>query len=101
MKRLIILPYAEIDIKDTVIYYKEINEGLDSEFLKTIDSSFKKILKNPEAFPITKHDIRKFVVNKFSFCIYYIDRLEAVYILAIFHNKRNPKNLNKRRIKGK
>jgi plasmid stabilization system protein ParE len=99
MKRLIILPYAEIDIKDTVSYYREINEGIDEIFIKTIDASFKEILKNPDAYPIAKFDIRKFVVDKFSFCIYYIDRYEALYILAVFHDKRNPKNLYKRRVR--
>ncbi len=101
MKKLIILPFAEIDIKDTVSYYKELNDGLDGDFINAIDSSFKEILKNPEAFPIAKYDIRKFVVGKFPFCIYYIDNVDTLYILAIFHDKRNPKDWTKRRLKRK
>lgn len=99
MKRLIILPYAEIDIKETLTYYKERTEGLEKEFVNIIDSSFQYIQNNPEAFPIVKYDIRKYVVTKFEFCIYFIDREEALYIIAIFHDKRNPKDWLKRRIK--
>jgi len=34
MKRLIILPYAEIDIKDSIDYYRENTEGLERILLK-------------------------------------------------------------------
>jgi toxin ParE1/3/4 len=101
MKRLIILPYAENDIKDTLTYYNELNQGLEKEFIEIIDASFNEIIKSPDAFPKAKYDIKKFVVKKFSFCIYYIDRKEALYILAIFHDKRNPKELYKKRLKSK
>jgi plasmid stabilization system protein ParE len=101
MKKLIILPFAEIDIKDTVSYYKALSDELDKDFINNIDSSFKEILKNPEAFPIEKYDIRKFVIDKFPFCIYYIDNIDTLYVLAIFHDKRNPKDWTKRRLKRK
>ena len=100
MKRLIILPFAEIDIKETVSFYKEIGDGLEFDFIGEIDSSFIDILKNPKAFPLVKYDIRKYVMRKFSFSIYYIDRKEALFILSVFHDKRNPKDWLKRRIKG-
>lgn len=99
MKRLIILPDAEIDIKETVSYYKERTEGLEKEFVKLIDTSCHDIKNNPETFPIVKYDIRKYVVAKFEFCIYFIDRKDALYIIAVFHDKRDPKEWHKRRIK--
>ena len=98
MKRMIILPDAEIDIKETVKYYKERSKGLEKEFVKLIDSSIHDINKNPEAFPVVKYDIRKYVVTKFEFCIYFIDRIDVLYIIAVFHDKRNPKDWQKRRI---
>jgi len=98
MKRFVILPYAETDIKNTINFYKERTEGLEKDFIKVIDSSFLEISKNPDAFPKIQDDIRKFVVRKYSFCIYYIDRSEAFYILAVFHDRRNPKNWHKRRL---
>ncbi len=100
MKRLIILPYAEKDINESITYFKEKTNGLEEVFIEQIDSSFNEILNNPEAFPIAKYDIRKFVINKFPFCIYYIERDNALYILAVFHDKRNPKDWYKRKLKN-
>jgi plasmid stabilization system protein ParE len=99
MRRLIVLPFAEIDIKETVSYFSSVRDDLDHDFIEAIDSSFQEILSNPEAFPIAKYDIRKFVMVKFPFCIYFIERREAVYILSVFHDKRNPREWQKRKLK--
>ncbi|HEY5510404.1 MAG TPA: hypothetical protein VIK10_05175 [Prolixibacteraceae bacterium] len=101
VKHLIILPFAETDIKETVSYLKEVSDDLDRDFIREIDSSFFEILSNPVAFPIAKYDIRKFVMKKFSFCIYFVDRKEALYILSVFHDRRNPKDWQRRRLKNK
>ncbi len=98
MKRLVILPFAEIDLKETLDYYKEKTEGIDIVFLKEINSSFRQILKNPEIAPKYRRDIQKFVLSKFPFCIYYIDTVQVIYIFAIFHNKRNPKEWQRRKM---
>ena len=98
VKRLIILPFAETDIKETVLYLKEVSDDLDQDFINEIEFSFFEILRNPAAFPIAKYDIRKFVMPKFSFCIYFVDRKEALYILSVFHDKRNPKDWQRRRL---
>jgi len=99
VKRLIILPFAETDIKETVSYFKEVSDTLDRDFIQEIDASFFEILRNPAAFPIAKYDIRKFVMAKFPFCIYFVDREEALYIISVFHDKRNPRDWQRRRLK--
>ena len=50
VKRLIILPFAETDIKVTVSYFKEVSDALDRDFIQEIDASFFEILSNPAAF---------------------------------------------------
>jgi plasmid stabilization system protein ParE len=101
VKRLIILPFAETDIKETVSYLKEVSDDLDRDFIREIDSSFFEILSNPLAFPIARYDIKKFVMAKFSFCIYFVDRKEVLYIVSVFHDRRNPKDWQRRRLKNK
>jgi toxin ParE1/3/4 len=70
MMKLIILPYAEQDIRESTRYYKSIEEGLDKQFLKVINQAFQIILNNPHSFPIVNHDIRKFVIKDFPFNIF-------------------------------
>lgn len=98
MKRIIVLPFAEQDLKDSIEFYKQISDELKSRFISVIDSSFLDIRKNPLAFRKIKHKIRKYVVTEFPFCIFYVDESEAIYVLAVFHTKRNPGIWKKRTV---
>lgn len=97
MRKIIILPFTGQDIKDSVNHYKDQREGLDKQFLKIIDQAFRIISENPASFPIIKKRIRKFVIKDFPFCIFYLSDEEVIYILAVFHNKRNPGGWKSRR----
>ena len=90
MKRLIVLPFAELDIKDSVDYYKQVSDDLKESFIATLTTSFNNIFKNPLAYPKVKHEIRKCVISDFPFCIYFVDQVDAIFIIAVFHSKRNP-----------
>jgi plasmid stabilization system protein ParE len=99
MIKVIILPFAELDIRDSVNYYSNTEEGLDRKYLKVINHAFLLISENPLSFPIIKHNIRRFAIKKFPFNIFYVFENNTVYILAVFHTKRNPKVWKTRKIK--
>jgi len=99
MFKIIILPFAEQDIKDSFLYYSEKEEGLAKQFLSIIDQAFQIISANPLSFPFVNNPIRKFVIKNFPFNVYYIVEGDIVHILAVFHNKRNPRVLKSRKNK--
>lgn len=99
MRKIIVLPFAEQDIKDSVEYCAENQEGLGKEFLIILDQAFHYIESNPHSFPLVKNQIRKFVVKDFPFNVYYIYQEETIYILGVFHNKRDPKDWITRKLK--
>ena len=100
MRKIIILPFAERDIKESVSYYSEKDIGLEKSFLKILNQAFLVIAENPTAFPIIKSTIRKFVLKDFPFNIFYLVENDHLYVLAVFHNKRNPKILKSRKNKS-
>ncbi|MFZ4455875.1 MAG: type II toxin-antitoxin system RelE/ParE family toxin [Bacteroidales bacterium] len=91
MRKIIILPYAESDIKETITFYKEQKYNLDKTFLDVLNSSLKEIEKHTETYPIVRLKIRKYTIKKFPYSIFYSFDDEIIYILAIFHNSRNPR----------
>ena len=91
MRKIIILPFAELDIKDSVNYYANIEEGLEGKYLKVIHHAFLMISENPLSFPIVKYSIRKFALKDFPFNVFYVLEKDTIYITAVFHGKRNPK----------
>lgn len=96
MKKIIILPFAEEDIRESAEYYKDRGDGLDKQFLRVINQAFQIILISPDTFPAIYQSIRKFVIKDFPFNIFYISTKDTIYILAVFHMKRDPKKWRRR-----
>ena len=99
MIKVIILPFAERDIRDSVNNYANKEEGLEKKYLKVINHSFQLISENPLSFPIVRHKIRKLAIKDFPFNIFYVFENDSIYILAIFHTKRNPKVWKTRKLR--
>lgn len=94
--RITFHPEAETEFNEAALWYGKQGVGLDIEFLRCIDESINRILRNPESFPITHKQLRKTVVKKFPFIILYESLKDEIRIMAIFHTRRNPKNWQKR-----
>lgn len=88
---------AEVDLDKSYEYYKEENQKLADIFFNQIKLSLEKIKQNPHSFPIEYKDVRKFVVKKFPFVIYFQSHESIVKIIAIFHTSRNPEIWNERK----
>lgn len=87
------------DAKDAKAWYKEQQSGLDKQFANSIKSTILFVQRNPFAFAVRYRNIRVAFPKKFPYGIhFYIDeKNQQIIIIAITHNKRNPK-LTTRRI---
>lgn len=87
---------AEVDIDKSYDFYFQESLKVANTFFKQINLSFENIKHNPESFPIAHKDVRKFVVKKFPFVIYYRITDALILVVAIFHTSRNPEIWNER-----
>ncbi|MCP4404277.1 MAG: type II toxin-antitoxin system RelE/ParE family toxin [bacterium] len=83
-------PEAELDLQDVMQWYGNKRFGLDAEFMLCIDEALSRITRNPNLYPVELRDVRKVLVRRFPYVIYYITNAESIVILAVFHVKRNP-----------
>ncbi|MDF1546171.1 MAG: type II toxin-antitoxin system RelE/ParE family toxin [Bacteroidales bacterium] len=81
---------AEKDFDISYQYYNTENENVADNFYKHINQSFIQIQKFPATNPKVHEDVRKFVVKKFPFVIYYLLKEPIIRVIAIFHTSRNP-----------
>ena len=49
--RIIINPFAELDLKASVEFFEFQKPGLENEFIKEVDDVIKRIELNPKMFP--------------------------------------------------
>jgi len=88
--RFIIRPRAETDIQDAFDWYESEQPGLGEEFLTSLLDRLETIRSFPESCPIVYRDIRRGVVSRFPYLVFYIVGPSQVSVLAVLHQSRNP-----------
>ncbi|MDZ7736645.1 MAG: type II toxin-antitoxin system RelE/ParE family toxin [Gammaproteobacteria bacterium] len=82
---------ATEDLAEAANWYERQLSGLGNEFLDTVLSFFDSISENPHQYPIIHKDVRRALMPRFPFGVYY--RLEAEFVLVygVMHGSRNPR----------
>jgi len=74
-----------------VAWYELQQQGLGLDFLDCVDASLARIRRTPEIFPVVQGSLRRSVVERFPFSIYFEIEKREIVIHAIFGNRRDPK----------
>jgi len=94
---LIIRPEAAAELKDSFMWYEVQSNGLGYEFFRCIDATLTLINRSPLLYPEIYKNIRRALIRKFPFEIFYIIAKDRIAVLAVFHAKRNPKQWQERK----
>jgi plasmid stabilization system protein ParE len=84
---LIVRPGAERDIAEAFGWYETKKPGLGIEFVTAVEDAFSAIQQHPLAFAIVHHDVRRVLVKRFPYGIYYAIGEKGISVLACFHAK--------------
>lgn len=93
---IIIRPEAELELTENAQWYEKNLKGLGSDFLLRVDDAIESILNNPEMFPVVYKNVRRTLIHKFPYAIFYLIENNNIIVLAIFHAKRDPKTWKSR-----
>ena len=72
-------------------WYEERSAGLGSEFLLAFELQLKRLEQVPMMFPEVVHGVRRTLLPRFPYAIFYAVRGDLVHVLAVIHNARNPR----------
>lgn len=97
MSRIVFRKQAKAEFEDAGDWYERERSGLGIEFMVEIDGALARITANPQQFPYAHRDIRKAVVRRFPYCVYFRVREERIVVLAVFHTAREPAGWKHRR----
>jgi toxin ParE1/3/4 len=97
MPRFHIRPGAEADVDQAFAWYEAQREGLGLEFLTAVEAAFALITRSPDTFPKVYRDVRRVLVRKFPYAVFYTTSPEDVSVLACVHARRHPRRWQSRR----
>ena len=89
-RQFILRPRAERDIQSAYEWYESQRAGLGNEFLTGLRERLEAVRGHPESSPVIYRGIRRAVVSRFPYLIFYVARPERVTVLAVLHHARNP-----------
>jgi hypothetical protein len=93
-----ILSEAELDLDNAYVWYEFHQIGLGNKFYKSIEKSINFISQNPFSSNEVYKRVRRFIIRKFPFGIYYkvnINLLE-IQIICVLHFKRDTQLITQR-----
>lgn len=90
-RELIIRPEAEAELGEAFEWFESRVHGLGAEFLLAIDAILASIVRNPLQHPLVRKTVRRALLRRFPYEIFFVVGDQHIVILAVFHAKRNPK----------
>lgn len=94
---LIIRPEAEADVREAYGWYNEQLPGLGQELLAELDREFALLLASPEIHARVHLNMRRALLRKFPFGVFYVVEPERIVVVAILHTARSPRIWEQRR----
>src|ERR1700687_3209547 len=91
--KIILRPEAEADLSKTYLWYDEIRPGLGRDFLRSVDASLASAQRYPFSFPRTHKQIRRALLRRFPYGLFYFVHKRNIIVLACFHFKRDPQQI--------
>ncbi|MDQ3816371.1 MAG: type II toxin-antitoxin system RelE/ParE family toxin [Acidobacteriota bacterium] len=88
--RIVVRPEAAREVQEAFDWYEQRDEGLGQEFLRAADACLAGVRRNPLAFPQVHKEVRRALMRKFPYALFYLIEGESIVVVACFHAKRDP-----------
>ena len=88
--RLIYHPDAEAELLEAVEFYERRVPGLGDRLLREFDAAIAAIQDSPERWSVVVDDVRRFVMRRFPYGIYYRVERDVIRVLVVKHHSRHP-----------
>ncbi len=83
-------PDADAELAEARQWYARQREDLDIEFMECIDDALSRVVRDPDLYPIVYRNLRRAVVRRFPFAVFYEITTDEIQVIAVFHSRRDP-----------
>lgn len=88
---LIITPEAEEDLAAAGAWYDQRRAGLGDDFLLCVEDALDRIRRLPESATEVYPGVRRVVLRRFPYGVFYRVDPDQIAVLAVYHSRRDPR----------
>lgn len=81
---------AELDVAEAELWYETQRSGLGTEFHSEVSQVIDRLAETPLIYQVVYRDIRRAIVHRFPYLIWYRVLDEVVVVLACTHGRQDP-----------
>jgi len=81
---------ARAELQDALDWYGSQSQGLGEEFLAEFDQTVRRIRRFPESCPVLKGEMRRALLNRFPYGLWYAIEVDSLVVYAVAHLHREP-----------
>jgi plasmid stabilization system protein ParE len=87
---VILLPEARAEFDEAYDWHESQQPGRGEAFAEQVQQVLDRIAAMPRLHAAVFGDVRKAVVQRFPYCVYYREEASCVRVLSVFHTSRDP-----------
>jgi plasmid stabilization system protein ParE len=95
--RLVAQPQVDPDIAAAFDWYEKEQAGLGPEFLDELRAAYDRVVDGPLKYLALRSGIRRALVCRFPYAVYFAVEGEVIVVLAVLHVSRDPAEWQRRR----
>jgi len=96
VRKIIVRPEAENDIYLAIDWYEDQCAGLGQEFFQELSISIDRVIESPLIYSDIYRNIRRALLRRFPFGIYYLFNIENITVLSVLHLAMDPEKWKSR-----
>lgn len=93
---LVVHREAEADVDEAFRWYEARRVGLGREFVDEVDGAFARALEAPSTFPVAYRGLRRLVLKRFPYVVYFRELDDEVQVFGVLHGRRDRRRLRRR-----
>jgi len=79
------------DVEEAYNWYESQQAGLGAEFESALGSVLRLVEQMPEAGPVVHRDVRRLLLHRFPYSLYYRLTDSTIEVRACLHQRQNPR----------
>lgn len=90
-RRFLILPEAQADIEGAALWYEDQRPDLGEIFKGDLFKLIDRIAELPRHFPLLRKPVRRGLLRRFPYAVYFIFEEGMTVVFAVLHQRRDPR----------